>query len=129
MTYAFRSIRFNTLNGPALRACDFLIVLEGNCLARLHGHAIFGVVSDTGTGTTRRIPVSGECPLLLFSFFFFFFFFLTHVDVAPTRLRRGSDVSDTPAVKKKKKISAYFGSSRLFRPILAEMKISSDTRF
>ena len=33
--------------------------------ARLHGHGIFGVVSvsDTGTGTTRRIPVSGECPL------------------------------------------------------------------
>ncbi|KAK7822531.1 hypothetical protein CFP56_036340 [Quercus suber] len=35
---------------------------------RLHGHAIFGVVSvsDTRTGTTRRIPVSGECPLFFF---------------------------------------------------------------
>ena len=60
--------------------------------SRLHGHAIFGVMSvsdvlDTGTGTTLRIPVSGECPL---SFFFFTF------------LRHGSDVSDMPAVKKKK---------------------------
>ena len=96
---------------------------------RLHGHAIFGVVlvSDTGTGTTRRIPVSGECPL-----FFFFRFSDTRrrgADTAPTQLRRGSDASDTPAVKKKKKISAYFGSFRTFRQISAEMKISSDTRF
>ena len=62
------------------------------------------------------------------SSFFFFFFFVspTRADTAPTQLRRGSDTSDTPAVKKKKKISAYFGS---FRPISAEMKISSDTRF
>ena len=52
---------------------------------RLHGHAIFGVVSvsDTGTGTTRRIPVSGECPL-----FFFFFRF------SDTR-RRGADTAPT----------------------------------
>ena len=58
--------------------------------ARLHGHAIFGVVSvsDTGTGTTRRIPVSGEC-------FFFFHFF----DTAPTRLRHAN------TGKKKKKIT------------------------
>ena len=60
------------------------------------------------------------------SSFFFFFVSPTRADTAPTQLRRGSDTSDTPAVKKKKKISAYFGS---FRPISAEMKISSDTRF
>ena len=48
------------------------------------------------------------------SFFFFFRF-------SDTR-RHGSDTSDTPAVKKKKKISAYFGSFRPFRPISAEIK-------
>ena len=53
----------------------------------MHGHAIFGVVSDTGTGTTRRIPMSGEC----------LFFF-----ASPTWLRRGSD---TLAVKKKSQMS------------------------
>ena len=82
-----------------------------------------GHVSDTGTGTTRRIPVFGECPL-------FFFSFLRHAptqrqhgsDTAPTRLRRFQHASS----EEKKKISAYFGS---FRPISAEMKISSDTRF
>ena len=67
------------------------------------------------------------------SFFFFFFRFSDTrqrgADTAPTQLRRGSDASDTPAVKKKKKISAYFGSFRTFRQISAEMKISSDTRF
>ena len=66
------------------------------------------------------------------SFFFFFRFSDTlrrGADTAPTQFRRGSDTSDTPAVKKKKKISAYFGSFRPFRPISAEMKISSDTRF
>ena len=72
-----------------------------------------GHVSDTGTGTTRQIPVSGKCPL------FFFFSFLWH---ALTRLRRFQHASS----EEKKKISAYFGS---FRPISAEMKISSDTRF
>ena len=73
-------------------------------LTRLHGHAIFGVVSlsDTGTGTTRRIPVSGEC------LFFFFCFSDT--------CWRGADASDMPAVQKKKKISAYFGSFELFQP-------------
>ena len=52
-------------------------------VARLHGQAIFGVVSvsDTGTGTTRRILVSSECPL----FYFIFFSFLRP---ALTRLRR-----------------------------------------
>ena len=78
--------------------------------SRLHGHAIFGVVSvsDTGTGTTRRIPVSGECPL--------FFSFLRH---APTWRRHSSDASDTPAVKKKRKfrhISGHSGYSGQFRP-------------
>ena len=91
----------------------------------LHGHAIFGVVSvsDTGTSTTRRIPVSGECPL-------FFFSFLRH---APTQRQHGSDTAPTrlrifrhASNEEKKKISTYFGS---FRPISAEMKISSDTRF
>ena len=43
-------------------------------------------MSDTGTGTTRWIPVSGECP------FFFFFSFLRH---APTRRRHGSDTAPT----------------------------------
>ena len=54
--------------------------------ARLHRHAIFGVVlvSDIGTGTTRWIPVSSKC--LFFSL-----------------LRHGSDMSNTPAMKKKKK--------------------------
>ena len=54
---------------------------------RLHGDAIFGVVSvsDTETGTTRRIPVSGECPLF---FLFFFFVSLTRADAAPTRPTR-----------------------------------------
>ena len=37
---------------------------------RLHWHVIFGVVSDTGTGMTCRIPVSGES----LSFFFFLAF-------------------------------------------------------
>ena len=43
----------------------------------------FGVVSvlETGTGTTCRIVVSGEC-------LFFFFFGLS--DTAPTRLRHAS---------------------------------------
>ena len=49
-------------------------------------HVSVGHVSDTGTGTTRRIPVSGECPL------FFFFSFLRH---APTRRRHGSDTAPT----------------------------------
>ena len=44
-------------------------------------------MSDTGTGTTRWIPVSGECPP-----FFFFFSFLRH---APTRRRHGSDTAPT----------------------------------
>ena len=54
---------------------------------RLHGHAIFGVVSmlDTGTGTTRWISVSDECHFFFFSF-----------------LRHGSDMFDTPTMKKKK---------------------------
>ena len=46
-----------------------------------------GHMSNTGTGTTRRIPVSGVCPL-----FFFFFSFLRH---APTRRRHGSDTTPT----------------------------------
>ena len=41
-----------------------------------------GHVSDTGTGTTRRIPVSGEC--------LFFFFF-----ASPTRHRHGFDMAPT----------------------------------
>ena len=64
---------------------------------------------------------------------FFFFSFLRHPptqrqhgsDTAPTRLRRFRHASS----EEKKKISAYFGSFRPFRPISAEMKISSDTRF
>ena len=64
------------------------MIIEGDNVAimkaaRLHGQAIFGVVSvsDTGTGTTRWILVSGECPL----FYFIFFSFLRP---ALTRLRR-----------------------------------------
>ena len=59
-----------------------LELVVGLMVARLHGHAIFGVVSvsDIGTGTTRRIPVSGECPL------FFFFVSPTLADTAPTRV-------------------------------------------
>ena len=54
---------------------------------RLHGHAIFGVVSVSKTrmGTTRQIPVSCESLSLSLSLFFFPRF------------------SDTPAMKKKKK--------------------------
>ena len=65
-----------------------LELVVGLMVARLHGHAIFGVVSvsDTGTGTTRWIPVSGGVSL------FFFFFF--------SRLQHGFDASDTPAIKK-----------------------------
>ena len=81
-----------------------LELVVGLMVARLHGHAIFGVVSvsDTETGTMRWIPMSGGVSL----FFFFFFASPTRLrhsaDAAPTRRRRGSDASDTPAVKKKK---------------------------
>ena len=66
---------------------------------RLHGHAIFGVMSVSDA------PDSGVRQCL----FFFFFFFDSPTrrrhgsDAAQTRCRRGSDASDTPAVKKKKK--------------------------
>ena len=60
-------------------------------LARLHGHAIFGVghVLDTGTGTTHLIPVFGEC----------FFFFFRFSDTASN----GFDVAPTASRGKKKK--------------------------
>ena len=66
-----------------------------------------------------------------------FFFFLSFLRHAPTRHRHGSNTAPTrlrhfrhaSSEGKKKKISAYFGSFRPFRPISAEMKISSDTRF
>ena len=35
MTYAFGPIRFNTLNGPALRAYIFLMVPEGKHSGRI----------------------------------------------------------------------------------------------
>ena len=88
--------------------------------SRLHGHAIFGVVSvsDTGTGTTRWIPGSGECPL-----FFFFFVSPTRADSAPTRLRHSSDAAPTlptrQQLRKKRKfrhISGHSGHSGQFRP-------------
>ena len=62
---------------------SFLMLHNISLKARLHGHAIFGVVlvSDTRTGTTRWIPVSSKC--LFFSLL--------------------SNMSNTPAVKKKKK--------------------------
>ena len=59
------------------------------------------------------------------SSFFLFFVSPTRADAVPTRLRCFRHASS----EEKKKISAYFGSFRLFRPISAEMKISSDTRF
>ena len=31
MTYTFGPISFGTLNGPALRACNFLTIPKGNC--------------------------------------------------------------------------------------------------
>ena len=75
-----------------------------------------GHVSDTGTGTTRRIPVSGECPLV------FFFVSPTRADAALTRLRRFRHASS----EEKKE---NFGIFRVIPAISAEMKISSDTRF
>ena len=77
-------------------------------------------VSDTGMGTTCRIPVSGECPLFFFSFFRFF----------DTR-RHSSDASDTPAVKKKK-IPGYlssFRSSGEFRCVSAVNLFRASTRW
>ena len=75
-----------------------------------------GHVSDTGTGTTRRIPVSGECPL------FFFFVSPTRADAAPTRLRHSSDAAPTLPTRqqwrKKRKfrhISDHSGHSGKFR--------------
>ena len=55
-----------------------IVFWELNSYSRLHGHAIFGVVSvsDTGTGTTSRILVFG-------GLFFFLFFF-----ASPTRPTR-----------------------------------------
>ena len=94
---------------------------------RLHGHAIFGVVSVSDTcRTSERVRRAGfRCPAV--SLFFFFFSILRHgADTAPTRRQLGSDASDTPAVKKKKE---NFGIFRVIPAISAEMKISSDTRF
>ena len=75
---------------------------------RLHGHAIFGVVSVSDTcRTPERVRRAGfRCPAVSL-----FFFFSPDSptrrrhgsDAAQTRRRRGSDASDTPAVKKKKK--------------------------
>ena len=82
--------------------------------------------------TLERVRLAGfRCPASVLFFFFCRFSDMRRrdVDTAPTQLRRGSDASNTPAVKKKKKISAYFGSFRLFRPISVEMKILSDKRF
>ena len=55
-------------------------------------------MSDTGTGMTHLIPVSGEC-------LFFFFLFFRFSDMAPTRLWHGSDVAPTCQQWKKKEKS------------------------
>ena len=65
--------------------------------ARLHGHAIFGIVSVSDTcRTPERVRRAGfRCPAVSL-FFFFFFPILRHgADTAPTRLRRGSDTAPT----------------------------------
>ena len=113
---------FNTIRSGAslnLGCTDTPFLASCRCRTRV-GHRNGYDSPDSGV---RRVS----------SFFFFFCRFSDTrrrgADTAPTQLRRGSDASDTPAVKKKKKISAYFGSFRTFRQISAEMKISSDTRF
>ena len=73
-------------------------------------------MSDTRTGTTRRIPVSGECPL--------FFLSPTRADTAPTR--------PTPQQWRKRiyqGISAHFDSSGEFRCVLAVNLFRAGTRW
>ena len=57
---------------------------------RLHGHAIFGVVSVSDTcRIPERVRLAGfRCPASVLFFFFFFFVSPTRADTAPTQLRR-----------------------------------------
>ena len=99
---------------------DFLELVDIEFSSRLHGHAIFGVVSVSDTcRTPERVRLAGfRCPASVL-FFFFFLVSPTRADAAPTQLRRGFDASDTPAMKKKRKfrhISGHSGHSGQFRP-------------
>ena len=93
--------------------------------SRLHGHAIFGVVSVSDTcRTPERGRLAGfQCPASVLFFFFFLRFSDTRrrgADTAPTRRQLGSDASDTPTVKEKRKFrhisghSGYFGRNENF---------------
>ena len=72
-------------------------------ITRLHGHAIFGVVSVLDMcRTPKRVRIAEfQCPASVLFFFFFFFRF------SDTRWH-GSDASDTPAVKEKKENFGIF---------------------
>ena len=81
--------------------------IKGKCWwlwlgARLHGHAIFGVVSVSDTCRTPvRVRLAWfRCPTSV-SFFIFYFLFCFS-DMVLTRLRRGFDM---PVVEKKRRIT------------------------
>ena len=81
--------------GGVLIMWDRRVLEKVEVLARLHGHAIFGVVSVSDTcRTPERVRLAGfRCPASVL--FFFFFVSPTRADAAPTRLRHSSDAAPT----------------------------------